>query len=58
MILLLMFVSDIFTLSMSLANGDDQIATPIWKRSVDQRVIAHRDEHRAYLGENGFFDDT
>jgi len=31
------------------------IATPIWRRSVDKAVIAHREEHRKYLQQNGFF---
>jgi len=31
------------------------LATPIWKRSVDKKVVAHRDEHRTYLEQNGFF---
>lgn len=31
------------------------LATPIWKSSVDKKVVAHRDEHQAYLEQNGFF---
>jgi len=31
------------------------IATPIWRSSVDKKVVAHRNEHREYLRQNGFF---
>jgi hypothetical protein len=44
--------------SPQFSNGDCQFATPIWRRSVDKRVVAHRDEHRSYLENNGFFGDT
>ncbi|KAF8801139.1 hypothetical protein BYT27DRAFT_6803173 [Phlegmacium glaucopus] len=31
------------------------IATPIWRASVDKQVVAHREEHRQHLIEQGFF---
>ncbi|GLB45727.1 putative oxidoreductase [Lyophyllum shimeji] len=31
------------------------IATPIWRMSVDSKVVAHREEHREYLRQKGFF---
>ncbi|KAF9219888.1 oxidoreductase [Gyrodon lividus] len=31
------------------------IAIPIWRRSVDNQVLAHREEHTAYLQTKGFF---
>ncbi|RDB18310.1 3-ketodihydrosphingosine reductase TSC10 [Hypsizygus marmoreus] len=31
------------------------IATPIWRSSVDKKVVAHREEHREYLRSAGFF---
>jgi len=34
------------------------IGTPIWRRSVDNQVLAHRQEHLEYLRENGFFNDA
>jgi hypothetical protein len=54
MISLPMFVRP-FSHFQQLAHGYDQIATPIWRRSVDKKVIAHREEHRQYLQQNGFF---
>jgi hypothetical protein len=33
-----------------------QIIAPIWRRSVDKRVRAHRPEHQEYLRKSGFFD--
>jgi len=32
------------------------VAVPIWRRSVDNQVLAHREEHTAYLQKKGFFD--
>ncbi|KAJ7593761.1 hypothetical protein C8J56DRAFT_1001920 [Mycena floridula] len=31
------------------------IATPVWRASVDRKVLAHRKEHYEYLTNNGFF---
>ncbi|KAF8060220.1 oxidoreductase [Lyophyllum atratum] len=31
------------------------IGTPIWRASVDKKVVAHRQEHREYLRDKGFF---
>jgi len=31
------------------------IGVPIWRASVDKQVVAHREEHRQYLTEQGFF---
>jgi len=31
------------------------IGTPIWRASVDKQVVAHREEHRQHLTEQGFF---
>jgi len=31
------------------------IATPVWRSSVDRKVRSHRQEHREYLRERGFF---
>lgn len=39
----------------NLTNVDDQVAAPIWRRTVDKRVIAHREEHEEYLKTIGFF---
>ncbi|KZV97789.1 NAD(P)-binding protein [Exidia glandulosa HHB12029] len=33
------------------------IGVPIWRRSVDSRVRAHRQEHERYLQERGFYDE-
>ncbi|KAG6908495.1 hypothetical protein DXG01_004429 [Tephrocybe rancida] len=32
------------------------IATPIWRSSVDKKVVSHRQEHHEYLRGKGFFD--
>ncbi|KAG6816196.1 hypothetical protein H0H87_007827 [Tephrocybe sp. NHM501043] len=32
------------------------IATPIWRASVDGKVVSHRQEHHEYLRSKGFFD--
>jgi 3-dehydrosphinganine reductase len=32
------------------------VAIPIWRRSVDKRVLAHRAEHREYLGSKALVD--
>ncbi|KAJ7167368.1 oxidoreductase [Mycena crocata] len=34
------------------------IGLPIWRRSVDAAVVGHREEHDAYLADNGFFKDA
>ncbi|KAG8215381.1 hypothetical protein J3R82DRAFT_8980 [Butyriboletus roseoflavus] len=34
------------------------IGVPIWRRSVDNQVVAHREEHNTYLRQKGFFDDS
>jgi len=34
------------------------IGVPVWRRSVDKQVMAHRHEHKAYLTQNGFFDSA
>jgi 3-dehydrosphinganine reductase len=39
----------------NLTNVDDQVAAPIWRRTIDKRVIAHREEHEEYLKTIGFF---
>ncbi|KAH7927015.1 NAD(P)-binding protein [Leucogyrophana mollusca] len=31
------------------------IGVPIWRRSVDKQVLAHREEHQQYLQKKGFF---
>ncbi|KAG2131328.1 hypothetical protein DEU56DRAFT_814007 [Suillus clintonianus] len=31
------------------------IGIPMWRRSVDRQVLAHREEHREYLRAKGFF---
>ncbi|KAG6807789.1 hypothetical protein H0H92_006392 [Tricholoma furcatifolium] len=31
------------------------IATPVWRSSVDKKVVSHRQEHRKYLHDKGFF---
>jgi len=33
------------------------IATPIWRRGVDDLVFKHRKEHEEYLQSKGFYDD-
>lgn len=35
-----------------------QIGVPIWRASVDKQVLAHRQEHREYLENKGFFTST
>ncbi|KAJ8589599.1 NAD(P)-binding protein [Rhizopogon salebrosus TDB-379] len=32
------------------------IGIPLWRRSVDKQVLAHREEHQEYLRNKGFFD--
>jgi hypothetical protein len=32
-----------------------QIGVPLWRRSVDKQVLAHREEHQEYLRNKGFF---
>ncbi|KAG6863748.1 hypothetical protein C0991_003500 [Blastosporella zonata] len=32
------------------------IATPVWRASVDKKVVSHRQEHHEYLRSKGFFD--
>ena len=31
-----------------------QIGLPIWRRSVDAQVVAHREEHRKYCRDKGY----
>jgi len=38
-----------------LYDGIAFLATPIWRASVDKKVVAHRQEHRRYLQNKGFF---
>ncbi|KAN0080352.1 hypothetical protein V8E55_009918 [Tylopilus felleus] len=34
------------------------IGVPIWRRSVDNQIVAHQEEHRTYLSQKGFFDGS
>ncbi|KAG9310762.1 hypothetical protein JVU11DRAFT_8610 [Chiua virens] len=34
------------------------IGVPIWRRSVDSQIIAHREEHNTYLRQRQFFDSS
>ncbi|KAF8439756.1 hypothetical protein L210DRAFT_3401946 [Boletus edulis BED1] len=34
------------------------IGVPIWRRSVDKQIVAHREEHTTYLMQAGFFESS